>query len=379
MVGVSTFTGYSCNERSMLSLGDRRRRARRARHRGHAGLGRGRRRVERSPWSSATCRPRSARPSRPCRTPRSSAPRIDRPSPSMAGDVELVGLYWTVSGPVEVHVGREWSLFDWRDRCAEAREGRLPRHRDLARRPRARARDAQLREMKADLRRRRARRYLELEFLMDWFLDPATSAARRPTEQRARCSSTPPPSSAPTTSRSATSPARRRRLEQVTERFAELCADAASTTRREDRLRVHAVRRQRADARRRAGGRRRRRRGERRHRDRHVAHGQARHRARRPAPHPARVPVLGRAERRPARGHGRPDRRDREPPPPARRGRVRRARLRRGLPRHRLPRPVGSRGALRGAAQPADGGDLPAGLRDDQPPSSSDRHEELRR
>ena len=36
------------------------------------------------------------------------------------GDVELVGLYWTVSGPVEVHVGREWSLFDWRDRCEEA-------------------------------------------------------------------------------------------------------------------------------------------------------------------------------------------------------------------------------------------------------------------
>ena len=28
------------------------------------------------------------------------------------GDVELLGLYWTVSGPVEVHVGREWSLFD---------------------------------------------------------------------------------------------------------------------------------------------------------------------------------------------------------------------------------------------------------------------------
>ena len=27
------------------------------------------------------------------------------------GDVELVALYWTVSGPVEVHVGREWSLF----------------------------------------------------------------------------------------------------------------------------------------------------------------------------------------------------------------------------------------------------------------------------
>ena len=27
-------------------------------------------------------------------------------------DPELLGLYWTISGPVEVHIGREWSLFD---------------------------------------------------------------------------------------------------------------------------------------------------------------------------------------------------------------------------------------------------------------------------
>ncbi len=40
----------------------------------------------------------------------------------MGEDVQLVGLYWTISGPVEVHVGREWSLFDWADRCAEARK-----------------------------------------------------------------------------------------------------------------------------------------------------------------------------------------------------------------------------------------------------------------
>ena len=33
---------------------------------------------------------------------------------------ELIGLYWTTSGPVEVHVGREWSLFDLRDRCEQA-------------------------------------------------------------------------------------------------------------------------------------------------------------------------------------------------------------------------------------------------------------------
>ena len=36
------------------------------------------------------------------------------------GELELVDLYWTSAGPVEVHFGREWSLFDWRDRCAQA-------------------------------------------------------------------------------------------------------------------------------------------------------------------------------------------------------------------------------------------------------------------
>lgn len=34
--------------------------------------------------------------------------------------MELVALYWTVSGPVEVHYGREWSTFSWRDRCDQA-------------------------------------------------------------------------------------------------------------------------------------------------------------------------------------------------------------------------------------------------------------------
>ncbi|MGH2927936.1 MAG: sugar phosphate isomerase/epimerase family protein, partial [Solirubrobacteraceae bacterium] len=38
----------------------------------------------------------------------------------MAGDPELIALYWTVSGPVEVHVGREWSTFSWRERCENA-------------------------------------------------------------------------------------------------------------------------------------------------------------------------------------------------------------------------------------------------------------------
>lgn len=35
-------------------------------------------------------------------------------------DIEMLALYWTVSGPTEFGAGREWSRFDWRDRCAHA-------------------------------------------------------------------------------------------------------------------------------------------------------------------------------------------------------------------------------------------------------------------
>ena len=38
----------------------------------------------------------------------------------MGAGADLLALYWTGSGPVEVHVGREWSLFDWPDRCEQA-------------------------------------------------------------------------------------------------------------------------------------------------------------------------------------------------------------------------------------------------------------------
>jgi len=35
-------------------------------------------------------------------------------------ETPLMALYWTLSGPVEIHQGREWSTFSWPDRCAEA-------------------------------------------------------------------------------------------------------------------------------------------------------------------------------------------------------------------------------------------------------------------
>ena len=85
-------------------------------------------------------------------------------------DAELLGLYWTGSGPVEVHVGREWSLFDWADRCAEARtvgfSGLGIWHADLEHLLESRTLP-ELKQIFDD----NGLRHLELEFLMDWFLD----------------------------------------------------------------------------------------------------------------------------------------------------------------------------------------------------------------
>ncbi|HZC29642.1 MAG TPA: sugar phosphate isomerase/epimerase [Gaiellaceae bacterium] len=140
-------------------------------------------------------------------------------------DVELVGLYWTVSGPVEVHVGREWSTFDWRDRCEEAAKvgfsGLGIWHADLEHVLETRS----LRDMRqafddAGLE------HLELEFLMDWFLDPgderrtASDATRRLLFEAAAVLE-------PHHIKVGNIPGTPCPLEQVTERFAELCADAA--------------------------------------------------------------------------------------------------------------------------------------------------------
>jgi sugar phosphate isomerase/epimerase len=98
----------------------------------------------------------------------------------MGAERDLVALYWTTSGPVEVHAGREWSLFDIADRCAQA----------------ARAGFKGLGIWHADLRHILGTRsladvktllddhglgYLELEFVWEWFLD-ADDERRRAAE-----------------------------------------------------------------------------------------------------------------------------------------------------------------------------------------------------
>ena len=38
-------------------------------------------------------------------------------------EIPLMALYWTVAGPVEIHAGREWSVFSWRERCETVARG----------------------------------------------------------------------------------------------------------------------------------------------------------------------------------------------------------------------------------------------------------------
>ena len=96
---------------------------------------------------------------------------------------ELLNAYWTSAGPVEVHAGREWSLYDFADRCAEARRAGFRGiglwHADLVHVLEQRT----LRDMRT-LLEDNGLIYLELEFLQDWFLDEGEEARRVADETR---------------------------------------------------------------------------------------------------------------------------------------------------------------------------------------------------
>ena len=211
-------------------------------------------------------------------------------------------------------------------------------------------------------------RHLELEFLMDWFLDPsderrheADRIARAALGGRAPCCPC-------TTSRSATSPGRACELRPADRALRRALRRRRRAPRREGRLRVHAVRRQRP-------------------RPRHGARGSSRARTRRTAASrstPGTSAKLGidagrRSSRIPPRHLGwvelsdgpyenMPDLVDevinhRELPGE---GEFPIREYVAALPRRRLRRPVGRRGALAGAAQPADRADLRPRVRDEQ-------------
>jgi sugar phosphate isomerase/epimerase len=90
---------------------------------------------------------------------------------------ELVALYWTTSGPVEVHGGREWSLFDIADRCAQAERSGFKGigiwHADLEHILETRTL-ADLKTLLDD----HGLEHLELECLLDWMLDAADENRR---------------------------------------------------------------------------------------------------------------------------------------------------------------------------------------------------------
>ncbi|HEY3614205.1 MAG TPA: sugar phosphate isomerase/epimerase [Gaiellales bacterium] len=146
----------------------------------------------------------------------------------MSADAELVGLYWTVSGPVEVHVGREWSLFGWADRCAEAAKvgfsGIGIWHADLEHVLETQS----LAEMKRSFDGN-GLKHLELEFLMDWFVDPGDERRAASDESRKRLFAAAAELGAHHI-KVGNIPGTPCELPLLAERFAELCADAAGHT-----------------------------------------------------------------------------------------------------------------------------------------------------
>jgi sugar phosphate isomerase/epimerase len=96
---------------------------------------------------------------------------------------DLLASYWTLAGPVELHTGREWSLFDVVDRVtAAARAGFRGLglwHADLLHILEQRG----LHDLRTILDDG-GMVHVELEFLWDWFLDPGTDERRRSDQLR---------------------------------------------------------------------------------------------------------------------------------------------------------------------------------------------------
>jgi sugar phosphate isomerase/epimerase len=138
---------------------------------------------------------------------------------------DLLGLYWTVSGPVEVHVGREWSLFDLADRCEHASRAGFKGiglwHADLEKVLETRSL-AEVKQLLDD----NGLEYLELEFLMDWFLDPGDERREASDRSRAQLFEAAAALGAHHI-KVGNIPGTPCELSQVTERYGELCAEAA--------------------------------------------------------------------------------------------------------------------------------------------------------
>jgi sugar phosphate isomerase/epimerase len=144
------------------------------------------------------------------------------------GEIELLALYWTVSGPVEVHYGREWSQFAWRDRCAQAAavgfKGIGIWHADLEHQLQM----SSLTEIK-QIFDDAGLTYLELEFLADFFLAPGEPARAQSDRRRALLFEAAQALGAHHI-KVGNIPGVPCELGRLTEAFAELCSDAAQHT-----------------------------------------------------------------------------------------------------------------------------------------------------
>lgn len=143
----------------------------------------------------------------------------------MSGQPDILGSYWTTAGPVEVHTGREWSLFDWPDRCAEAARAGLRGlgiwHSDLEHQLQTRG--------LADIRRifdDHGLAHLEVEFSNDWFCDPGTPE-RAASDANRRLLFDAAAELRANHIKMGNIPGRPCPKDKLAERFAEFCADAA--------------------------------------------------------------------------------------------------------------------------------------------------------
>jgi sugar phosphate isomerase/epimerase len=142
-----------------------------------------------------------------------------------ADPVDLLASYWTLAGPVELHTGREWSLFDVVDRVTAAANAGFRGiglwHADLVHILEERG----LHELRTILDDG-GMVHVELEFLWDWFLDPGTDERRR-SDQRRRALLDAAAVLGARHVKVGNFAGRQVPVGLLTERFAELCAEAA--------------------------------------------------------------------------------------------------------------------------------------------------------
>jgi sugar phosphate isomerase/epimerase len=103
---------------------------------------------------------------------------------ALMAEPDILALYWTVSGPTEFGTDREWSTFDWRDRCAQAARvgfaGLGLWHADIEHQLQS-STLAEMSKIFADA----GLSYLEAEFLTDFFV-PEPEPARTESDRRRR-------------------------------------------------------------------------------------------------------------------------------------------------------------------------------------------------